>query len=211
MSKNRQRRPQTEAQRSGFRLERRSNGIERISAARRMERNGVCDDVHNELTEIDIQKMKEELNYRRVTLRPQLLEEVKVARSFGDLSENFEYKAAKQEKNKNEKRIRFLENMIKTAVVIRDNSDADTVGLYDKVTVYLEEDDEEETWQIVTTVRQDVLHGLISKESPMGSVLMGKKVGDRFYVQVSPDYGYYAQVRAIEKGTDDGSVALNRY
>ena len=211
MSKNRQRRPQTEAQRSGFRLERRSNGIERISAARRMERNGVCDDVHNELTEIDIQKMKEELNYRRVTLRPQLLEEVKVARSFGDLSENFEYKAAKQEKNKNEKRIRFLENMIKTAVVIRDNSDADTVGLYDKVTVYLEEDEEEETWQIVTTVRQDVLHGLISKESPMGSVLMGKKVGDRFYVQVSPDYGYYAQVRAIEKGTDDGSVALNRY
>ena len=130
--------------------------------------------MHNELTEIDIQKMKEELDYRRITLRPQLLEEVKVARSFGDLSENFEYKAAKQEKNKNEKRIRFLENMIKTAVVIRDNSDADTVGLYDKVTVYLEEDDEEETWQIVTTVRQDVLHGLISKESPMGSVLMGK-------------------------------------
>ena len=99
--------------------------------------------MHNELTEIDIQKMKEELDYRRITLRPQLLEEVKVARSFGDLSENFEYKAAKQEKNKNEKRIRFLENMIKTAVVIRDNSDADTVGLYDKVTVYLEEDDED--------------------------------------------------------------------
>ena len=211
MSKSRQRRPQTEAQRSGFRLERRSNGIERISAVRRMEQNGVCDDVHNELTEIDIQKMKEELNYRRITLRPQLLEEVKVARSFGDLSENFEYKAAKQEKNKNEKRIRFLENMIKTAVVIQDNSDADTVGLYDKVTVYLEEDDEEETWQIVTTVRQDVLHGLISKESPMGGALMGKKVGERFFVQVSPDYGYYAQVRSIEKGTDDGSVALNRY
>lgn len=176
-----------------------------------MERNGVCDDVHNELTEIDIQKMKEELHYRRVTLRPQLLEEVKVARSFGDLSENFEYKAAKREKNKNESRIRFLENMIKTAVVIQDCSDNETVGLYDKVTVYLEEDDAEETWQIVTTVRQDVLRGLISKESPMGSVLLGKKVGDRFYVQVSNEYGYYAQVRAIEKGTDDGSVALNRY
>ena len=190
---------------------RRSNGIQRISGLGRMERNGVCDDVHNELTEIDIQKMKEELNYRRVTLRPQLLEEVKVARSFGDLSENFEYKAAKQEKNKNERRIRFLENMIKTAVVIRDNSDADTVGLYDKVTVFLEEDGEEETWQIVTTVRQDVLRGLISKESPMGSALLGKKVGQRFFVQVSPDYGYYAQVRAIEKGRDDGSVALNRY
>lgn len=167
--------------------------------------------MHNELTKIDIQKMKEELDYRRITLRPQLLEEVKVARSFGDLSENFEYKAAKREKNKNESRIRYLENMIKTAVVIQDTSTEDTVGLYDKVTVYMEEDDEEETWQIVTTVRQDVLRGLISKESPMGSVLLGKKVGDRFYVQVNQDYGYYAQVRSIEKGQDDGSVALNRY
>ena len=167
--------------------------------------------MHNELTQVDIQKMQEELDYRRVTLRPQLLEDVKVARSFGDLSENFEYKAAKQEKNKNERRIRFLENMIKTAVVIQDHSDANTVGLYDKVTVYLEEDEEEEIWQIVTTVRQDVLHGLISKESPMGSALLGRKVGERFYVQVNPEYGYYAQVRAIEKGTDDGSVALNRF
>lgn len=167
--------------------------------------------MHNELTKIDIQKMKEELDYRRITLRPQLLEEVKVARSFGDLSENFEYKAAKRDKNKNESRIRFLENMIKTAVVIEDRSDVGSVGLYDKVTIYLEEDEEEETWQIVTTVRQDVLHGLISKESPMGGALLGRRVGDRFWVQVNKDYGYYAVVRAIEKGQDDGSVALNRY
>ena len=167
--------------------------------------------MYNELTKIDLQKMQEELDYRRITLRPKLLEEVKVARAFGDLSENFEYKAAKQEKNRNESRIRFLENMIKTAVVIEDRSAGDTVGLYDKVTVYLEEDDEEETWQVVTTVRQDVLHGLISKESPMGSALLGKKVGDRFYVQVNNGYGYYAVVRAIEKGEDDGSAALNRY
>ena len=167
--------------------------------------------MHNELTKMDLDKMRQELDYRRITLRPKLLEEVKVARSFGDLSENFEYKAAKQEKNRNESRIRFLENMIKTAVVIEDQSSADTVGLYDKVTVYLEEDQEEETWQVVTTVRQDVLHGLISKESPMGSALLGKRTGDRFWVQVNKEYGYYAQVRAIEKGTDDGSVALNRY
>ena len=167
--------------------------------------------MHNELTRMDLEKMRQELDYRRITLRPQLLEEVKVARSFGDLSENFEYKAAKQEKNRNESRIRFLENMIKTAVVIEDHSGADAVGLYDKVTVYLEEDEEEETWQVVTTVRQDVLHGLISKESPMGSALLGKKAGDRFFVQVNPDYGYYAVVRSIEKGTDDGSAALNRY
>ena len=167
--------------------------------------------MHNELTKMDLQKMREELEYRRITLRPQLLEEVKIARSFGDLSENFEYKAAKREKNKNESRIRFLENMIKTAVVIEDTSDADTVGLYDKVTVYMEEDEEEEVFQIVTTVRQDVLRGLISKEAPMGSALLGKKVGDRFYVQVNKDYGYYVQVRAIEKGQDDGTVALNRF
>jgi len=155
--------------------------------------------------------MQEELDYRRITLRPKLLEEVKVARGFGDLSENFEYKAAKQEKNKNERRIRYLENMLKTAVVIDDHSAADAVGLYDKVTVYLEDDDEEETWRVVTTVRQDVLNGLISKESPMGSALLGKKVGERFYVQVNQDYGYYAVVRSIEKGEDDGSAALNQF
>lgn len=167
--------------------------------------------MHNELTQNDIRLMQEELDHRRIHLRPQLLEAVKEARAFGDLSENFEYKAAKQEKNRNESRIRFLENMIKTAVVIQDNTDEGTVGLYDKVTVYLEEDDETEVYQIVTTVRQDVLNGLISKESPMGRSLMGKRVGDRFYVEVNPKYGYYAVVKAIEKGEDDGSAPLNRY
>ena len=167
--------------------------------------------MHNELTKIDLQKMREELDYRRITLRPQLLEEVKAARGFGDLSENFEYKAAKQEKNKNESRIRYLENMIKTARIIEDTSAADAVGLYDRVTIWLEDEEEEETWQVVTTVRQDVLHGRISKESPMGSALLGKKVGERFYVQVNKDFGYYAVVRAIEKGHDDGTAELNRF
>lgn len=167
--------------------------------------------MHNELTRKDIELMRRELEHRRTVLRPQLIEAVKEARAFGDLSENFEYKAAKQEKNKNESRIRYLENMIKTARVIEDHSDAGTVGLYDKVTIWLEEDGEEETWQVVTTVRQDVSHGLISKESPMGSALMGKKVGDRFLVQVNKDFGYWAVVRSIEKGRDDGSAQLNRF
>ena len=167
--------------------------------------------MHNELTQNDIRLMQQELDHRRITLRPQLLEAVKEARSFGDLSENFEYKAAKQEKNRNESRIRFLENMIKTAVVIEDGSGEDTVGLYDKVTVYMEEEDETEVFQIVTTMRQDVLQGRISKESPMGRVLMGKKVGDRFFVEVNPKYGYHAVVKSIEKGSDDGSAPLNRY
>ena len=164
-----------------------------------------------ELTKKDLEKIRQELDHRRIELRPQLLEAVKEARAFGDLSENFEYKAAKQEKNKNESRIRYLENMIKTARIIEDRSADDTVGLYDKVTIWLEEDEEEETWQVVTTVRQDVSHGLISKESPMGSALMGKKVGERFYVQVNKDFGYYAVVRAIEKGHDDGTAELNRF
>ena len=167
--------------------------------------------MHDELTKTDLKKMREELDYRRITLRPKLLEEVKTARGFGDLSENFEYKAAKQAKNKNESRIRYLENMIRTAHVIEDHSAPDTVGLYDKVTVWLEEDNEEETWQVVTTVRQDVLNGRISKESPMGSALLGRKAGERFYVRVNPEYGYYAVVRSIEKGQDDGSASLSSY
>ena len=167
--------------------------------------------MHNELTEQDLRMMREELDHRRIVLRPQLLEAVKEARAFGDLSENFEYKAAKQEKNRNESRIRFLENMIKTAVIISDRSGADQVGLYDRVTVYMEDDDETEVYQIVTTMRQDVLKGLISKESPVGRRLLGRRVGDRFHIQVNESYGYDVVIRAIEKGTDDGEIPLNKY
>ena len=167
--------------------------------------------MRNELTEQDLKLMREELDRRRLQLRPQLIEQVKEARAFGDLSENFEYKAAKQEKNRNESRIRFLENMIKTAVVISDQSGSDQVGLYDKVAVYMEDDDEEEVYQIVTTMRQDALKGLISKESPVGRCLLGRRVGDRVHIQVNENYGYDAVIRAIEKGSDDGEIPLNRY
>ncbi|MCQ4770770.1 GreA/GreB family elongation factor [Intestinimonas massiliensis] len=167
--------------------------------------------MHNELTQKDIRLMREELDYRRIQLRPKLLEAVKEARGFGDLSENFEYKAAKQEKNRNESRIRFLENMIRTAVVISDRADADTVGLYDRVTVYLEDEGDEEIYQVVTTIRQDALHGLISKESPLGKALLGRRVGERFHIQVNDRYGYDAVVRAIQKGQDDGSVPLSSF
>lgn len=167
--------------------------------------------MHNELTRKDIRMMEEELQTRRTQLRPKLLEAVKEARGFGDLSENFEYKAAKQEKNRNESRIRFLENMIRTAVVIPETSGADAVGLYDKVTVYLEDDDETEIYQVVTTMRQDALHGLISRESPVGKALLGRKAGERFYVRVSDDYGYYGVVKTIEKTGDDGSAPLRGF
>ncbi len=170
--------------------------------------------MHNELTRGDIKKMKEELDYRRITLRPKLLEEVQTARAFGDLSENFEYKAAKQEKNRNESRIRYLENMIKTAVIIDDDTGATRdggIGLYDKVTVYMEDDDEEETFQIVTTMRQDALAGLVSKESPVGKTLLGHKVGDTVHIQVNERFGYDAVIRRVEKGTDDGSIPISSY
>ena len=167
--------------------------------------------MYDELTKEDIQKMQEEIDYRVQQLRPKLIEDVQTARAFGDLSENFEYKAAKQEKNRNESRIRFLENMIKTAVVLPDAGASDGVQLYDRVTVFLEDEGDTEVYQVVTTMRQDALHGLISKESPLGKALLGRKVGETFHIQVNDTYGYDAVVKAIEKGADDGSVPLNRF
>ena len=167
--------------------------------------------MHDELTKEDLRKMQEELDYRRLELMPGLIEEVKRTRAFGDLSENFEYKAAKQAQNKNRSRIRYLEGMIKTARVIEDHSGADSVGLFDKVEIYMPEDDETEIIQVVTTVRCDPRKGLISKESPFGKTVLGKKVGDRFTVQVSDTYSYEAEIRSIEKGEDDGSAPLLEY
>ena len=167
--------------------------------------------MHDELTKTDLEKMRQELDYRRLTLMPELIEEVKRTRAFGDLSENFEYKAAKQAQNKNRSRIRYLEGMIKSARVIDDRSAADEVGLFDRVEVYLPEDDETEILQVVTTVRCDPRKGLISKESPMGLQLLGKKVGDRFTVRVNDSYSYEAVIRSITKQKDDGSAPLLQF
>ncbi|MCI5705085.1 transcription elongation factor GreA [Candidatus Pseudoscillospira sp. SGI.172] len=166
--------------------------------------------MHNELTQKDIELMKQELDERRIRLRPKLLEAVKEARGFGDLSENFEYKAAKQEKNRNESRIRYLENMIRTAVVVKEGT-GDGVSLYDKVTVLLPDDDEAETYQIVTTMRQDALHGLISRESPVGKALLGRREGERVHIQVDANCGYDMVIQKIEKGQDDSAIPLNRF
>ena len=167
--------------------------------------------MHNALTKKDIELMQKELDERRIVLRPKLLEAVKVARAFGDLSENFEYKAAKQKKNKNESRIRFLENMIRTARVIDEGGKNGGVALYDRVTVYLPEDGETEVLQVVTTMRKDPLKGIISRESPVGRALLGKKLGDIVHIQVDEHYGYDMVIRAIEKGQDDGSIPSNSY
>ena len=167
--------------------------------------------MHDELTREDIRKMQQELDYRRLELMPGLIEEVKRTRAFGDLSENFEYKAAKQAQNKNRSRIRYLEGMIKTAKVIDDKSGADEVGLFDKVEIYIPEDDETQVIQVVTTVRTDPRLGLISKESPFGKSVLGKKVGDTVTVVVSESYSYEARICSITKSEDDGSAPLMGY
>ena len=167
--------------------------------------------MHNKLTQVDIDKMQEEIDYREVTLRPKLLEEVKVARAFGDLSENDEYKIAKREKNLNESRIRHLKRMINSAIIIDTTSNADEIGVFDKVTVFIEEDNEEETYTIVTNTRQDVLKNLISLESPMGKALLKHKEGDRILIKVSDDYSYYIKIVKIEKGKDDASLPIRKY
>ena len=164
--------------------------------------------MHDELTKNDIQKMQEELDYRTKELMPELIEEVKRTRAFGDLSENFEYKAAKQAQNKNRSRIRYLEGMIRTARVIDDRSKDDEVGLFDRVEIYIPEDDEKQTIQVVTTVRCDPRKGLISKESPFGLQVLGRHVGDRFTVKVSESYSYEAEILSITKTEDDGSAPL---
>ena len=165
----------------------------------------------DELTQKDIDEMRQEIEYRKLVVRPKALEDVKEARAHGDLSENFEYKAAKKFKNENESRIRYLEKMIRTAKVISEESADDEVGMNNTVELYFEEDDEVEIYKIVTTVRSNSLKNLISKESPLGMAIYGHKVGDRCEVKVNDSYSYFVEIRKIENTVDDGSDALRKF
>ena len=167
--------------------------------------------MRDQLTQSDIDKMQEEIDYRKLVKRPELIEHLKEMRAHGDLSENFEYHAAKREKNKNEGRIRYLERMIRTAQIISDDSKDDEVGINNTITIYVEEDDEEEVYRIVTTVRSNSLSNLISIESPLGKALLGRKVGDRVEVKVNDSYSYFAVIRKIENTTDDSGDEISRY
>ncbi len=166
--------------------------------------------MYDELTKQDIAKMQAELDERN-RLMPELIEEVKRTRAFGDLSENFEYKEAKRAKNRNGSRIRYLENMIKSAHIIDSDSAEDEVGLYDKVEIYIPEEDETQIIQVVTTIRTDPLKGLISRESPFGKAILGKKAGDSFTVFVNESYSYEAVIKSITKCEDDGSSPILQY
>ena len=165
----------------------------------------------NELTEKDIKKMEEEIEYRKLVVRKNAIEAVKEARAHGDLSENFEYYAAKREKNQNESRIRYLERMIRTAKVVEDQTQDDEVGLNKLVDVYFEDDDETERFKLVTTIRGDSLAGRISTESPIGKAILGRKVGDRVYVAINDKQGYYIMIKNIEIIEDDDSDPIQRF
>ena len=167
--------------------------------------------MYDELTEVDIKKMQEEIDYRTSVLGPQLLAEMKRTREFGDLSENAEYKEAKREKRRNEGRIRYLDNMIRTAHIISVEKKENRVALFDYVTIYNEARGEEKNIQLVTTLRQDALHVFVSKESPLGSAVMGRRVGERVTVNVAPGRSYVVEIRAIERGEDNEDLPISGY
>lgn len=167
--------------------------------------------MREQLTEEDVKKIQEEIEYRKLVVRKEALEAVKEARAHGDLSENFEYHAAKKDKNKNESRIRYLERMLKTARIITDESQEDEVGLNNKVEVYFEEDDETEVYKLVTSIRGNSLDGRISVESPLGKALLGHKVGDKVHVKVNESAGYDVIIRRIEKAADGEKDAIRSF
>lgn len=165
----------------------------------------------NEMTKSDIKKIEEEIEHRKLVVRKECIEAVKEARAQGDLSENFEYYAAKRDKNRNESRIRYLERLIKTATIIEDDTQDDEIGLYSVVDLYMEEDDETMTVKVVTSIRGDSMKGFISIDSPLGKAIKGHKLGDRIYIKVSDDYGYYVVVKGIEQTMDDGTDDIRSY
>ena len=167
--------------------------------------------MYDELTRQDIEKMEEEIEYRKLVVRKQAIEAVKEARAHGDLSENFEYHAAKKDKNQNESRIRYLERMIKTAKIVSGESKEDEAGLNNTVEVYFEDEDETEMLTLVTTVRGNSLKGLISTESPVGKAIIGHKAGDRVKVEVNESCSYYVQIKSIQKQINDEEISIRKF
>ena len=167
--------------------------------------------MYDKLTKNDIRRLEEEIEHRKLVVRKEAIAEVKEARAHGDLSENFEYYAAKRFKNQNESRIRYLEKMVKTARIIEDDSKEDEVGLDNTVTVYFVEDDEEETYKIVTSVRGDSVSNLITIESPLGKALMGHKEGDTVSVKVTEQVSYDVVIKNIEKTKDEGKEGIREF
>lgn len=167
--------------------------------------------MRDKLTKSDVEKIEKEIEYRKLVVRKNAIEAVKEARAHGDLSENFEYHAAKKDKNANESRIRYLERMLKTAEIVEEDSAADEVGLNNTVKVLFEDEDEVETYRLVTSVRGNSLDGKISIESPLGKAILGHKTGDRVFVKINEKAGYYVVIQEIDKTTDDSQDQIRKF
>ena len=163
------------------------------------------------LTKSDVEKIQKEIEHRKLVVRKEAIEAVKEARAHGDLSENFEYYAAKKDKNQNESRIRYLERMLKNAQIVSDESRDDEVGINNTVELYMEDDDEVETYRLVTSIRGSSLKNMISTESPLGKAIFKHKIGDRVYVKVNDNTGYYVVIRNIENTKDDGEDSIRSF
>ena len=168
-------------------------------------------ELRDKLTKSDVKKIQEEIEHRKLVVRKEAIEAVKEARAHGDLSENFEYHAAKKDKNRNESRIRYLERMLKTAEIVDDTSKEDEVGINNTVELYMEDDDETETYRLVTSVRGSSVNGLISIDSPLGKAILGHKENDRVYLKVNADYGYYVVIRKILNTQEDENDHIRSY
>lgn len=167
--------------------------------------------MRDKLTKNDVKKIQDEIEHRKLVVRKEAIEAVKEARAHGDLSENFEYHAAKKDKNRNESRIRYLERMLKTAIIVDDNSKEDEVGINNTVELYMEDDDEIETYRLVTSVRGSSVNGLISIESPLGKAVLGKKLNDRVYIKVNDSFGYYVVIKKIINTSNDEDDQIRSY
>ena len=167
--------------------------------------------MYDRLTQSDIDKMQEEIDHRKLVVRPQILQEVKEARAQGDLSENFEYYAARKAKGENDSRIAYLEDMIKTAIVVSDESKEDEVGLNKRVSVLIEGDKEPEEYKIVTSVRADSLRNLITADSPLGKAVMGHKAGETVHVTVNETIGYDAKIIEVKSAGEDEEDELKAF
>lgn len=157
-----------------------------------------------------MEKIQAEIEHRKLVERKELIEAVKEARAHGDLSENFEYHAAKKAKNQNESRIRYLERMLKTAEIVEDHSKSDEIGLNNTVELYCEDDDEVETYHC-NFCKRSSLNGLISIESPIGKALLGHKEGERVYIKVNDDFGYYVVIRKVIKTESEEDDQIRKF
>ena len=164
----------------------------------------------NDLVEKDIKLMEEEIDHRIKIVRPKFSQMIRDAKELGDLSENAEYHEARREKGKNEGRINFLRGMIRTANIIKPNPNKNEVGIFDRVEVYFEDEDETEVFQLSTTMRHNASKNIISKESPLGKTLWGRKIGERLKVEVNKDVSYFVLIKDIKKSqVDDIDLPLS--